>query len=562
MKRLLSITFVLIALFTAGGCGSDGGSECPVDQTVNSSGTLYLSGAIRYTDKEYGMDGFTGSTTLKSVRFARIEVYSKSDSGDEHVLATGQTNGDGGYSLEIAGASGDLRLRVYALTGSASPMTVEVNDTGGNLYAVSSCTGIAAESDSRFQLSSGSSLSFNLDIPLENGADPAFNLLDVYTAAAEFMSSLNLSKPLPSEFRIFWGFGSASGTWYCYSPDPVSCPLGDGAYILGGDINGNGDTDHFDDDVNLHEFGHFAAQTYSVDESPGGDHSFTDTDLDLRLSFSEGWGDFFQSAAKQWIKTNRPDVLSTSADTGVTAYVDTYEHTAQIAIDISNLPSSKAGDPYVYSSNEIAVANILLNVLNTYGMNTIWGVMQNYIPSTANRINLEAFWDGFLQTATPDQTGLAAIFSSRRVYYMEDSYEPDNAVASGLRAVEFGKGETHYLYSSGGIADKDVVAFTAAAGKTYTIQTYCLKNGADTYLTLYDNSGTVIAESEDDVSLLNIPSGVSYLGCNVDRFTPYASRIAFTPSASGVYYAEAKSSPEPLSFTGRYGTYSLRVVEQ
>jgi len=565
MKRFLPGTFVLIALFMAGGCGSDGGSTGTSGHIVNASEPFSLSGQIRYTDKEYGLSGFTGSTALKAVRFARIEAYSVSAFGVETVVASGETGADGGYLLAIAGITGNLRLRVFASTGSGAPMTINVNDTGGNLFAVSSSTGISAGSVESLMRLAGESLTYNLYIPLENGADPAFNLLDVYTAAAEFMESLSLSKPLPSEFRIFWSFGSASGTWYCSDKDPVYCPLGSGAYILGGDASGGGDTDHFDDDVNLHEFGHFIAKTYSVDESPGGGHSFTDSDQDLRLAFSEGWGNFFQAAVKAWLKLNRPDVLSISSDTAVTAYVDTYEHSAQIALDIGSLPSSKAGDPYVYSSNEIAVTNILLNVMRAFGMDAIWAVVQNYLPATGNRINLEAFWDGILQTVAPDQTGLAelaSIFGSRRVYYTEDSYEADNAMTSGLRAIEFGKGESHYLYRADGTADKDVVSFTATAGKSYTIQTYCLLNGADTYLALYDSSGTLVSGNEDDVSLLGIPSGVSYLGCNVDRFTPYASRIAFTPQASGLYYAEVKSSPNPRAFTGRYGTYSLRVVEQ
>ncbi|MBI5141019.1 MAG: PPC domain-containing protein [Nitrospirae bacterium] len=565
MKRLSALAFVLVALLTAGGCGTNDSATGTAGHIVSPSEPFSLSGRIRYADKEYGMGGFTGSTSLKAVRFARIEAYSVNAFGMEQVVASGETGADGSYLLAIAGITGNLRMRVFASTGAGTPMTINVNDTDGNLYAVSSSTGISSESVATLVRSAGDTLPFDFDIPLDNGADPAFNLLDIYTAASEFIESLALSKPLPSELRIFWGFGSAKGTWYCSDSDPVYCPMGSGAYILGGNADGSGDTDHFDDDVNLHEFGHFIAKTYSVDESPGGDHSFTETDLDLRMAFSEGWGDFFQTAVKTWLKLNRPDVLSISDGTALTAYIDTYEHLAQIAIDIGSLPSSAAGDPYVYSSNEIAVANILLNVMNSFGMDAIWGVIQNYFPATANRKNLEAFWDGILQTAAPDQAGrtqLETIFSNRRVYYIEDSYEADNAISTDMRAIEFSKGEGHYLYRADGLADKDVVAFTAAAGKNYTIQTYCLKNGADSYLALYDSSGTVIAENDDDASLIGIPSGVSYLGCSVDRFTAYASRITFSPAASGVYYAEVKTSPAPLAFAGRYGTYSLRVVEQ
>ncbi|MGZ6459546.1 MAG: hypothetical protein ACXWQX_10915 [Bdellovibrio sp.] len=68
-------------------------------------------------------------------------------------------------------------------------------------------------------------------------------------------------------------------------------------YILGGS-NGDvaaSDTDHFDDSVILHEYGHFLEDTFGHTESPGGSHNGSFI-IDARLAWSEGWADFLQSA--------------------------------------------------------------------------------------------------------------------------------------------------------------------------------------------------------------------------------------------------------------------------
>ena len=68
-------------------------------------------------------------------------------------------------------------------------------------------------------------------------------------------------------------------------------------FILGG-INGDTDTedtDHFDNSIILHEYGHFLEDIYTVTDSPGGAHSGT-AQIDPRLAWGEGWGNFIQAA--------------------------------------------------------------------------------------------------------------------------------------------------------------------------------------------------------------------------------------------------------------------------
>nr|HPI41570.1 hypothetical protein [Pseudobdellovibrionaceae bacterium] len=55
------------------------------------------------------------------------------------------------------------------------------------------------------------------------------------------------------------------------------------------------DTDHFDNSVILHEYGHFLEDVYGKSESPGGSHN-GDFIIDPRLAWSEGWANYIQAS--------------------------------------------------------------------------------------------------------------------------------------------------------------------------------------------------------------------------------------------------------------------------
>ncbi|MGE3757781.1 MAG: M36 family metallopeptidase, partial [Pseudobdellovibrionaceae bacterium] len=70
-------------------------------------------------------------------------------------------------------------------------------------------------------------------------------------------------------------------------------------YILGG-IKGDTDsvdTDHFDNSVIIHEYGHFLENRLSETDSPGGSHNGNFV-VDPRLAWGEGWANFFASAVQ------------------------------------------------------------------------------------------------------------------------------------------------------------------------------------------------------------------------------------------------------------------------
>ncbi len=536
IRNNIIIAFFILPFLFFVGCGGSSNTS-----SNSSSGSGQVTGSIRYEDKEYDQNGFTGNSSYKAVRYASVELVKVNTDGTESILASGSTDAAGQYSLNYSGDTSNLKLRVYAKTDENSGMQIKVNDISDNMFAA-------------YKQVSGSIL--NIDIPASSPAAGAFNILDVYTSGYRFLQKL--SGIYPGQLNVYWEVDNTLGTWFCTSFDPTWCPLGRGAYIFGGSSGGLGDTDHYDDDVLWHEFGHFTADEFSKDDSPGGPHFLSDNDLDLRLAWSEGWGGFFPTAIKAWLESEDPDLLSKHPQTKASFYVDTINDAALISIDIGN----PGGLPYVYSSNEVAVAKVLWEINESFGTQPIWNILEDYLPGIVSPpVSMETFWDGWLQQRAPTPTELGqleSIFQERSIYYQEDIYEVDDTL-SDAKTAALGAGKTHYSYKADGNTDNDVKAFTATAGTTYTIETYCLKNGADTYIMLLDSNGNIL-DFDDDRSD-NAGINATYNNCPKSYFMSFASKMTFIPSTTDTYYVKVKTSPAAPSSAGRYGTYTLEISD-
>src|SRR5690606_37900497 len=109
------------------------------------------------------------------------------------------------------------------------------------------------------------------------------------------------------ELNLYWstsnrtaGFcpaqGNISTSFYVGDGLEDGCPVPGivpaGIYLLGDYAGGSGDTDEFDQHVIAHEFAHYIEERFSRSDSLGGEHGSDDL-LDLRLAFSEGFGNAF-----------------------------------------------------------------------------------------------------------------------------------------------------------------------------------------------------------------------------------------------------------------------------
>ncbi len=505
--------------------------------TVIVSTTAFtISGIVYYEDKQYTSNGFTGTSQYYPVRYAKVELVDSNDS----VLLSSITGGDGAYTL---GPFVDTtsRVRVRAQTDDTSLPQTTVTDYSGNIYAASKTV----------ELGTGVDAVMDLQIAVKN-AGGAFNILDVLTYAAQRVKELSTTT-LPA-LNAVWNSGSSSlGTWYCNGYDVVYCPRGAAIYVLGGGISS--DTDEYDDDVLWHEFSHYLENQFGIADSPGGPHKFTDNDLDLRLSWSEGFGDFFPAAMKTWMRSDHaayqsiPDTLDTAY------YIDTFGASA-LSINIGNPGNA----PFVYASNEIAVANVMHRLHGTYGMTTLWQVYENQLPAAAGSVNLEAVWNGWLAQFSPDSTILAQLqfyFANRLIYYQQDSFESGDAPGSArvLTVCAAGQtcaGEQHTLYKNDLSADTDFFQFNLTAGQNYRIETLDLSNGADTHIRLVDGQGQMLKENDDRAG---------NVCCLPNNGLTLSSSLDFIPTSTSAYFAEVITSPGMAVSAGASGTYSIKISE-
>jgi hypothetical protein len=543
----------MLCLLVAALSGCGGGSSGESAQTTTAS----VSGTVRYEDREYSYSGFTGNKSYKSVRYAVVDLVDASGA----VVDTTVTDEQGYY--ELAGRGANMYVRVLSMTSEAAGSHIEVRDYYGAVYAVR-------------QNVSGEDV-LNFDIAYEDRIAGAFNILDVYTNASLFVEQMS-NTPLPA-LNVHWQAASSRyGTYFCQTNYVGgSCPQGKGIYLLGGSSSG-GDTDEYDDDVLYHEYGHYLEAAYGAQDSPGGRHYLTDNDSDLRLAWSEGLGGFFPGAVKSWLKENNPERLSISSGNISTYFVDTVGSTAAISIDMGN-PSTMfclwGVDCFVYSSSEVAVAKVLHEMRKAFGMQAVWDVISGYLPSgTVQSSTLESFWDGWLEQRAPDAQELGtlhSIFEDRQVYYQSDDYESDDDHTFTRKLTVCGSGscsgELHYLYSQSG-ADVDMISFDAQSGRSYLIETLDLSNGADTYIRILDAMQNVVVDATGQTMVNNDRPGTVYCytydnPCRIHNDDAMlSSSLTFTPLQSTTYYVEVSTSSSKPAAAGRYGTYTVRIVEQ
>ena len=550
--QILSLVFALLSA-----CSGSGGSGS-VETSVEVSGT------IRYEDKQYSTYGFTGVTDFKAVRFAIVELV------DQRNIIVASTVTDSSGHYELSGFGSDLRVRVLSQLDASVGTTVSVKDHSGSLYSATAVIDPANLEQDNGQL--------DIDIEVDTSIVGAFNMLDVYASATQFIRELT-NKPMP-ELNVYWQDKSSSyGTYYCFTNRySNSCPQRRGIYILGGRSSGGGDTDHFDDDVLLHEYAHYLEGMVGAQDSPGGVHYLSETDQDLRLTWSEGLGEFFPAAVKTWMSENHPELLSTTPGLASTYFIDTYGTYVGISMDINN-PSAyycygaSTHPCFSYSSSEIAVAKILVGVMNQFGMQAIWDVYSNYMANgTALPATLETFWDGWMTQRAPtvdELTTLKTVFNERHVYYEHDNFEMDNYVGLYRKmdsCVDVScDGEIHHLYHEELDGDRDLVAFDARPGRTYLIETFNLSNAADTYLRILDADGNVVFDATGTMMVNDNRPGTVFCEpydnpCRIhnDDLT-LSSELYFKPAKNATYYAEVTSSPNRPASSGRYGTYTLQI---
>lgn len=339
-----------------------------LDFTPGSS-TNGLSSVVAYT-------ATPGTPQAVEIAFAEFHVY---DSTGKRVQQ-GETTTTGLAIFKIPKVAGNYTLKVFSRAlNSYLKVSVLEDIYNNNPYSISKSFTIDSTDIANGTKDLRSSPVYaeadeSKSPKIEGGA---FNIMYNILLANEYIRR-NIGKNnsgIPStntnlwwvadKVTVFWKAGfnpytyfGGSGLLSFYTPGQSKL------YILGGS-NGDvaaSDTDHFDDSIILHEYGHFLEDLYGYTQSPGGSHNGNFV-IDPRLSWSEGWANYFQSAV-----LTGADAFDNSASESrmPTAkryhyYVDTYGYKGSrqygigIAFNLADYATSGAFDNVSLDSNDAGI---------------------------------------------------------------------------------------------------------------------------------------------------------------------------------------------------------------
>lgn len=258
-----------------------------------------------------GLGAAISSTNAVPIPFAEFHIY---DSANNRIQQ-GETTTAGVADFKIPKTAGTYTLKVFSRALNDYLKISVLEDIYSNTpYSISKT----------FMITSAEVTAGTLDLtssPIYAEADEkksakieggAFNIYFDILIANEYIrrniQKNNNGSGLPStdttkwwvadKVTVFWKAGFNPYTYFgTSSPLSFYSPGEKKLYILGGS-NGDvaaSDTDHFDDSVILHEYGHFLEDTFGHSESPGGSHNGNFI-IDARLAWSEGWANYIQSA--------------------------------------------------------------------------------------------------------------------------------------------------------------------------------------------------------------------------------------------------------------------------
>lgn len=295
--HFVSSTWLVLLLILATSCSDivkvSKSNEIPESSYCTTSAnpaTFYtITGAAQYKRRKFTANGL-GSIDATNFPIRRAEVQVLNAAGT--IVQCTETSATGTFSFKIPddGAAYTVKVlsRSFNQYNKASVLTDPTNNTP---YFISGT--FAADSSKAIPTLTAQATDADL-----KGA--AFNILDqIYKAHNYLLNNTGGTFTVDKKIQAYWSKGVNPVTYFGGDADSgVSfyIPGSNQLYILGG-VNGDitvSDTDHFDNSVIVHEFGHFIEDNYSKSDSPGGTHYGLYT-IDPRLAWSEGFATYFSS---------------------------------------------------------------------------------------------------------------------------------------------------------------------------------------------------------------------------------------------------------------------------
>lgn len=308
---------------------------------------LSFSSALGNKNTTNGLSSTFGEA---GIPYAEFHIY---DNNGQRIQQ-GETKADGTVEFYIPKVAGIYNIRVFSRADNNYLKVSVLEDIYSNqpysvvkVFSISEANASspsfgteASPYDSGTFYAQGNE---SLSSKIEGGA---FNIMHKIYLANVYIRD-TIGKNNPSDFTnkdAWWVADKVTAYWkagfnpYSYFDSKTTTLLSfyspgeSKLYILGG-TNGNvktADTDHFDNSVILHEYGHFLEDRYGFSSSPGGSHN-GDFVIDARLAWSEGWANYFQAAVRSHAVSSSEGEIPASEENYF--YIDTYGYKSSTSSD-------------------------------------------------------------------------------------------------------------------------------------------------------------------------------------------------------------------------------------
>jgi len=246
---------------------------CNSRNRPNPSGKS-VTGIAQYEKLEVSNSSLTNTKSLQPIRFARVELIDTTDGN--RVVNDGATDGVGHYDIDIPieYLTTALAVRVVAKCDS---FPFSVTDHRDDVWTTTSEVFVGP---------------YFLDILATVSGDRVAGAFNIYSAALQGLEFVR------DQGRQGSGYPTLVFHWKP-GKDGIGCTCYTERFLQPALINIPDTSDNhteFDDSVILHELGHYLHNSFSVDDSPGGEHTISCASnqiVDPRLAWSEGWATGF-----------------------------------------------------------------------------------------------------------------------------------------------------------------------------------------------------------------------------------------------------------------------------
>ena len=428
----LAVLFAAVALMTA--CGGDDAAapapSPPADAlscaAVATAGAVTVCGTATFVSVPN--NAVTGAlnyaaASAKPIRGATAELLNAAGV----TVATTVTDDSGAYTFSVAGATGDVRVRVRAEmkktsgAGGQWDFSVRDNTSGEALYVLDSA-GVVPVVGGVVQRDVRADSGFDGTRYSGTRAAGPFAVLDVVFDTSKKVLSVSPEQVFPP-LRLEWSVKNAPATAADGSLDVGAGLIGTSFYTFSASFGGhvlfllgqeNVDTDEYDSHVVAHEWGHYFQSAFSRDDSIGGSHTLGDK-LDMRVAFSEGWGNAWSGMAL-----------------GSPIYADSGQAGQAGGFIINVALSPAADDQGWYSEASVQFLMFNFNAASTVGFGPIFNVMTGSLKTSPAFTAMHNF-AALLKAAAPGGVGaINTLLQGQQISQVNDVFGAAETNSGGV----------------------------------------------------------------------------------------------------------------------------------